>query len=103
MEITRDQVYRKIIHDNFRRELRNLSQHACFSLKGLRRDPKRENVPDRENIRATFSHDSDRILHSKAYARYIDKTQVFYLFANDHITHRVLHVQLVAKIGSVLI
>ncbi|MGD8948814.1 MAG: HD domain-containing protein, partial [Desulfobacterales bacterium] len=33
------------------------------------------------------------------YARYIDKTQVFYLVKNDHITHRVLHVQLVSKIA----
>lgn len=37
-----------------------------------------------------------------AYTRYIDKTQVFYLFENDHITHRVLHVQLVSKIARVI-
>ena len=49
--------------------------------------------------RQAFSVDVDRILHSRAYARYIDKTQVFYLIRNDHITHRVLHVQLVSKIG----
>jgi len=36
------------------------------------------------------------------YTRYIDKTQVFYLFDNDHITHRVLHVQLVSKIARVI-
>ena len=41
-------------------------------------------------------------LHSLAYARYIDKTQVFYLVKNDHITHRVLHVQLVSKIGRTI-
>ncbi|RLB19386.1 MAG: phosphohydrolase [Thermoplasmata archaeon] len=49
--------------------------------------------------RQNFSIDADRILHSLAYSRYIDKTQVFYLIKNDHITHRVLHVQLVSKIG----
>lgn len=49
--------------------------------------------------RQEFSLDCDRILHSRAYTRYIDKTQVFYLIANDHITHRVLHVQLVSKIA----
>jgi dGTPase len=43
--------------------------------------------------------DTDRILHSISYSRYIDKTQVFYLIKNDHITHRVLHVQLVSKIA----
>ena len=37
-----------------------------------------------------------------AYARYIDKTQVFYLIPNDHITHRVLHVQLVSKIARTI-
>jgi len=46
--------------------------------------------------------DADRILHSLAYARYIDKTQVFYLVKNDHITHRVLHVQLVSKIARTI-
>jgi dGTPase len=46
--------------------------------------------------------DSDRILHSLAYTRYIDKTQVFYLVDNDHVTHRVLHVQLVSKISRTI-
>jgi dGTPase len=49
--------------------------------------------------RQNFSLDADRVLHSLAYSRYIDKTQVFYLIKNDHITHRVLHVQLVSKIA----
>ena len=48
-------------------------------------------------IRQQFALDADRILHSRAYARYIDKTQVFCLIENDHITHRGLHVQLVAR------
>lgn len=52
-----------------------------------------------EGYRQPFSVDVDRILHSLAYTRYIDKTQVFYLIENDHITHRVLHVQLVSKIA----
>lgn len=50
-------------------------------------------------LRPAFSHDCDRILHSRAYTRYIDKTQVFSMFENDNITHRVLHVQLVARIA----
>jgi dGTPase len=58
---------------------------------------------NRENeIRPPFFHDTDRIIHSQAYTRYIDKTQVFYLCENDHLTHRVLHVQLVAKIARTL-
>ena len=56
-------------------------------------------LPEADDIRRPYFHDGDRIMHSKAYARYIDKTQVFYLIKNDHITHRVLHVQLVSKIA----
>ncbi|HOB18298.1 MAG TPA: HD domain-containing protein [Candidatus Methanoculleus thermohydrogenotrophicum] len=55
--------------------------------------------PEEPAIRPPFSRDADRIIHSKAYSRYIDKTQVFYLVENDHITHRVLHVQLASKIA----
>lgn len=47
--------------------------------------------------RMPYKRDVDRILHSKAYARYVDKTQVVYLVQNDHITHRSLHVQLVSS------
>lgn len=52
-----------------------------------------------KDYRLPFSVDADRILNSLAYTRYIDKTQVFSLIRNDHLTHRVLHVQLVSKIG----
>ena len=54
------------------------------------------------DYRSAFSVDADRILHSLAYTRYIDKTQVFSLIHNDHLTHRVLHVQLVSKIGRTI-
>lgn len=50
-----------------------------------------------DDHRLPYKRDVDRILHSKAYARYIDKTQVVYLVDNDHITHRSLHVQLVSS------
>jgi len=73
-----------------------LSQWACLSRHALR---KTEEDKIRMGHRQNFSLDTDRILHSLAYSRYIDKTQVFYLMKNDHITHRVLHVQLVSKIA----
>jgi dGTPase len=77
-------------------EKERLSQWACLSRDAARK----EDDPDIEQgHRQSFSVDSDRILHSLAYSRYIDKTQVFYLIKNDHITHRVLHVQLVSKIA----
>ncbi len=58
--------------------------------------------PDKKNIRPAFFHDADRIIHSMAYTRYIDKTQAFFLFEHDHITHRTLHVQFVSKIARVI-
>jgi len=80
-------------------EKKNLSEHACLSKNAVRRI-------EEDNIlkghRQSFALDADRILHSMAYSRYIDKTQVFYLVKNDHITHRVLHVQLVSKISRTI-
>lgn len=81
------------------REGGRLSPLACLSRDAVRRIPE-------ESIslghRQEFALDADRILHSLAYSRYIDKTQVFYLIKNDHITHRVLHVQLVSKISRTI-
>lgn len=52
-----------------------------------------------EEIRPPFFRDVDRIVHSKAFARYIDKSQVFYDVNNANITHRSLHVTLVSRIS----
>jgi dGTPase len=79
-----------------RKEEQNLSPFATPNSRAVRR---RAEELLTEGYRQAFSVDVDRILHSRAYTRYIDKTQVFYLIRNDHITHRVLHVQLVSKIG----
>jgi len=76
-----------------------LSPRATRNADYLRRSGHR---PEEPVIRPPFSRDADRIVHSKAYSRYIDKTQVFYLVENDHITHRVLHVQLVSKIARTI-
>jgi dGTPase len=81
------------------REAVSLSSWACLSHQGIRRKP---DSSDDLGHRQRFSIDGDRILHSLAYSRYIDKTQVFYLIKNDHITHRVLHVQLVSKIARTI-
>ncbi len=82
-----------------RRENEILSPLAVHNADGVRRMPDERMESD---YRQAFSVDVDRILHSLAYARYIDKTQVFYLVKNDHITHRVLHVQLVSKIARTI-
>lgn len=65
-------------------------------------DAVRRKKEDRTGYRQAFSLDADRIIHSRAYTRYIDKTQVFCLVSNDHITHRVLHVQLVSRIARTI-
>jgi len=77
-------------------EEERLSPHACLSRQAVRRKAEEKIL---RGHRQNFSLDTDRILHSLAYSRYVDKTQVFYLIKNDHITHRVLHVQLVSKIA----
>jgi len=79
-----------------KREASVLSPYATLSTAAIRRRPE-ERVE--RGHRQHFSLDGDRILHSLAYTRYIDKTQVFYLVDNDHITHRVLHVQFLSKIA----
>ena len=75
-----------------------LSENAARNSAAIRYIPEKR----KNEIRPPFFHDTDRIIHSKAYTRYIDKTQVFYLCENDHLTHRVLHVQLVAKIARTI-
>jgi len=82
-----------------KRETGTLSHLATLSLHGLRR---LQEDRLKGGYRQAFSVDVDRTLHSLAYTRYIDKTQVFYLIKNDHITHRVLHVQLVSKIARTI-
>lgn len=81
------------------RERQFFSPNATFSTEAVRRRPE-ERLE--HGHRQEFSVDADRILHSQAYSRYIDKTQVFSLIPNDHITHRVLHVQFVSKIGRTI-
>ena len=102
MEEIRADIGAEIVKNNLKREYSSLSKYACKSSRGKRLYPEREVIPDRQNIRPSFFHDTDRIIHSRAYTRYIDKTQVFFLFDNDHITHRVLHVQLVSKIARTI-
>lgn len=80
-------------------EAKRLSALATLTKDATRRATDEHADTD---YRQGFSIDVDRILHAHAYARYIDKTQVFYLIKNDHITHRVLHVQLVSKIARTI-
>ncbi len=82
-----------------RQEDKALSPYATKSHQAIRRCyEERIDYGHRQN----FAVDADRILHSRAYTRYIDKTQVFYLIDHEHISHRVLHVQLLSKISRTI-
>jgi dGTPase len=82
-----------------RQEDQALSPYATKSRQAIRRCyEERIDYGHRQN----FAVDTDRILHSRAYTRYIDKTQVFYLIDHEHISHRVLHVQLLSKISRTI-
>ncbi|MBN2737851.1 MAG: HD domain-containing protein [Spirochaetales bacterium] len=91
-----------ILKQNLHREHHSLQALACKSSQALRFFPEREEIPERLNIRPAFFHDIDRIIHSLAYTRYSDKTQVFSQVKNDHITHRMQHVQYVSKIARTI-
>lgn len=72
---------------------------ACLSSHAVRRHQENRS---RNEYRQAFSQDADRILNSMAFTRYIDKTQVFSLIRNDHLTHRVLHVQLLSRVARTI-
>lgn len=80
--------YRKIAEQ---KEEEQLFSEAAFSREHSRLEH------ENSDHRMPYKRDADRILHSKAFARYSDKTQVVYLVENDHIAHRSLHVQLVSS------
>ncbi|MEE0965750.1 MAG: HD domain-containing protein [Bacilli bacterium] len=60
---------------------------------------KSANKDEEFDIRWPFEEDIDRVLYSKSYSRYIDKTQALSFFSNIHITKRSLHVQWVSRIA----
>ncbi len=68
-------------------EFQNLSPYATFSRNSKGRD--REEIQC--DIRPVFQRDRDRILHSKAFRRLKDKTQVFLAPEGDHYRTRMTH------------
>ena len=85
------------INKNFLAKEENLSPYALKSSDAIRL--KEENDDD---IRPAFYRDIDRIIYSLSYTRYIDKTQVFSFKENDHISKRMVHVQLVSKVARTI-
>lgn len=74
----------------------NLSKFACKSKDVIRLKE------EKEDLRPAFFHDTDKIIYSLSYSRYIDKTQVFSYEENDHISRRMIHVQFVSKIARTI-
>lgn len=77
---------------------KSLSKYATKSSDAIRFSKEKR----KDDIRPAFFHDIDRIIYSLAYTRYIDKTQVFSLKDNDHISKRMIHVQFVSKIAKTI-
>ena len=81
---------------NFLLKEANLSEYATKSSEAIRL------YPLDEDIRPNYFRDIDRIIHSLSYTRYTDKTQVFSYKENDHISKRMIHVQLVSKVARTI-
>ncbi len=86
----------EIIKNNILEKENSLSKYATRSSDAIRLKEQKEDV------RPAFFHDTDSIIHSNSYSRYLDKTQVFPFTDNDHVSKRMIHVQLVSKIARTI-
>lgn len=84
------------ILDGYRKVAEDKEEQFLFSKASFSKNHNRADGRELDH-RMPYKRDVDRIIHSKAYFRYTDKTQVIYLVDNDHITHRHLHVQFVSS------
>ncbi len=82
---------------NFLKKEETLNDYATKSTESLRLIELSD-----DDIRPSFFRDIDRIIYSLSYSRYSDKTQVFPFKENDHISKRMIHVQLVSKIARTI-
>lgn len=74
-----------------------MSPYATPNEAAVRR---RDDARDRDGAeRPAFIRDSEKIIHLPAYNRLAGKTQVYSLRANDDISRRGLHVQLVSRVA----
>ena len=89
--------YLEEVKNNFLNKERNLSKYATLS-----EESQRYYEEDEDDIRPNFYHDIDRIIYSLSFIRYQNKTQVFAYQNNDHISHRMIHVQFVSKIARTI-
>ncbi len=81
---------------------RMLLKEQYFSKYAVKSSQAERFRKEEEDIRSPFFRDVDRIIHSLSYCRYSNKTQVFAFSDNDHISRRMVHVQLVSKIARTI-
>lgn len=80
------------------RELELLNPYASHSLHSRGRERPEEEC----DIRTVYQRDRDRILHSKAFRRLKDKTQVFLAPQGDHYRNRLTHTLEVSQIARTI-
>ena len=80
------------------RELELLSPYAAHSLHSRGRERQEEEC----DVRTVYQRDRDRILHSKAFRRMKDKTQVFLAPQGDHYRTRLTHTLEVSQIARTI-
>lgn len=79
-------------------ELHNFSPYASFS----RYSKGRERAVEPCEIRTEYQRDRDRILHSKAFRRLKQKTQVFLIPEGDHYRTRLTHTLEVSQLARTI-
>ena len=80
------------------REFQELSPYAAHSRNSRGRDRYEPEC----DIRTVYQRDRDRILHSKAFRRMKDKTQVFLAAQGDHYRTRLTHTLEVSQIARTI-
>lgn len=84
------------MNENMIKHNQNLFKYASKDSEAIRLKS------SKEDFRTPYFRDTDKILYSSSYIRYIDKTQVYSFESNDLISKRMTHIQLVSKIARTI-